>query len=97
MPAITKGNQKAIYALCASFLVALLAIFGLGQNLNTILKTWLLVVAISIFLFAAIHLLGLRKDGHFARDMLTRSVIIKLICYGIIIYLTSITSIFSSI
>ena len=39
MPAITKGNQKAIYALCASFLVALLAIFGLGQNLNTILKT----------------------------------------------------------
>ena len=87
MPAITKGNQKAIYALCASFLVALLAIFGLGQNLNTILKTWLLVVATSIFLFAAIHLLGLRKDGHFARGMLTRSVIIKLICYGIIIYL----------
>ena len=81
-----KSNQKAIYALCLSFLVGLLAVFGLGWHLNAVLRSYLLALMAVILFAASVHLLGKRKDAHFARGMLARSIIIEIICYGLIIY-----------
>lgn len=84
--ATTRSNHKIIYGICASFLVTLVAVFGLGRGLNPILCSWLLVPAMAILLLATYQLLGRRKDAHFARDMLARSIVIEIICYGLIIY-----------
>ena len=87
MLTVAKSNQKAVYGICASFLIALAAIFGLGHNLSHVLQLWLLVAVVALLFVAALHLLGSRKDTHFGRGMLTRSIAIELICYGLIIYL----------
>lgn len=87
MLTVAKSNQKAVYGICASFLIALAAIFGLGHNLSHVLQLWLLVAVVALLFVAALHLLGNRKDTHFGRGMLTRSIAIELICYGLIIYL----------
>ena len=68
MLTVAKSNQKAVYGICASFLIALAAIFGLGHNLSHVLQLWLLVAVVALLFVAALHLLGSRKDTHFGED-----------------------------
>lgn len=87
MSTAVKANRKVVNSICAGFLIVLAALFGLGHNLDQVLKLWLLDFAFVIIFIIALCLLGKRKDNHFARNMLTRSIIIELICYGLIIYI----------
>lgn len=87
MLARIKKNERVILWLCLAFSLVLLAFFGLGWNLDQTLRNYLVIAALGIILVFAWQKLGYRKDRHFLRGNISRSIIVTLISYAIVAYL----------
>ena len=87
MLARIKKNERVILWLCLAFSLILLAFFGLGWNLDSTLRTYLVIISLGLCLAVAWQKLGFRKDGHFLRGSITRSIVVILVMYLIITFL----------